>query len=174
MTPQDSASASSTPRTTARRRTRVATDASVKNHRRGAGVAFVSRDGRVGAVYTTTPADVVLAELAAVELALDELRNRPLVIECDSKHAVGYLLGSSTPRISTHVTTTARIRAKLKRSNSEVRWVRGHAGYELNELADRASRAARRQHEYEFPDSWLRQILDRLREEVGQLAASVA
>lgn len=123
----------------------VATDASVRLQRRGAGIACVDIDGRRAFEYLPDVSDVVVAELAAIELALRTFRGA-LDIRSDSMAAVQLLaLGAerrpTRRKISDRLRRIDHLRADR---NITVEWVRGHNGDPLNECADRLARHARR------------------------------
>lgn len=140
----------------------VATDASMRSRHARAGLAAVSIDGQVLTAYRTAAGDVLTAEMLAIELALTGFGGRPLDIRSDSLRAVDLLNGSGRPGCRRHEQEVARIRALLTSSGSTLRWVRGHAGEHLNEAADRAARATRRQVELDLPATQLRDVVQRI------------
>jgi ribonuclease HI len=149
---------------------RVGTDAS-KSRRRGVGVGLATERGEIRARFFTRTADIVHGELQAIEFALDSYLGRPLLIESDSLNAVRYLTERSQPSNRVHAEAVARILPRLKATSSRVVWVRGHDGHDLNEAADRASRAARRQHEFGFGADWLEKMLGNITADCFEMAA---
>ena len=84
-----------------------------------------------------------IAELTAVERVLDAVTDnvRPLVIHTDSAYAIGVL--SKGWKAKANIPLIERVRDRLnKRPGTTLVHVRGHAGIELNELADELAREA--------------------------------
>jgi ribonuclease HI len=87
-----------------------------------------------------------IAELTAIGLALDLLAElapeAPAVIWTDSSYAIGVLSKGWKAKANTGL--VAELRRRLAERPVELRWVKGHAGTEGNELADElANRGAR-------------------------------
>lgn len=140
---------------------RVGADAS-KSRRPGVGVGVATERGELRATFFARTADIVHGELRAIEFALESYPDRPLLIESDSLTAVRYLASDSQPSNRVHAAAVGRIRKRVEATSSRVVWVRGHHGHDLNEAADRASRAARRQHEFGLESDWLNEMLDNI------------
>lgn len=122
----------------------VCTDASLRRGRRGAGIAVMNAEGKHVTKYLPAVSDVFLAELAAIQLAITTHQGpRPLRILSDSKPAVAAINdpGNAPERARSLVD---RINAKRQGRQIEIQWVKGHAGHDLNEAADRLAVATRR------------------------------
>lgn len=122
----------------------VATDASLRLHRSGAGLACVDQFGNWSTRYARKIGDISLAEVASVSLALKVFPHRRLDLLVDSQTAVAWLSKDDAfvPRRALQL--VGRTRKLLEDSGSTVTWVRAHSGHYLNETADRLSRACRR------------------------------
>lgn len=87
-----------------------------------------------------------IAELTAIGLALDLLGevapDAPAVVWTDSSYAIGVLSKGWKAKANTEL--VGELRRRLAERPVELRWVKGHAGTEGNELADElANRGAR-------------------------------
>lgn len=122
----------------------VATDASLRLHRSGAGLACVDQFGNWSTRYARKIGDISMAEVASVSLALKVFPHRRLDLLVDSQTAVAWLSKDDAfvPRRALQL--VGRTRKLLEDSGSTVTWVRAHSGHYLNETADRLSRACRR------------------------------
>lgn len=125
----------------------VATDASM-GRRSMAGIAYVTSTGKLGST-TIQAANIHDAEVSAILLALGRAPHwaKKITILSDSKVAVRALNDGELVRgIGKHVDACRGLMGKLAWAGVkvEVRWVRGHAGHELNEAADRVAVHARR------------------------------
>ncbi|WP_149359105.1 ribonuclease H family protein [Lolliginicoccus suaedae] len=122
----------------------VCTDASLRRGRPGAGIAVMDAEGRHVTKYLPAVSDVFLAELAAIQLAIASCQGRrPLRILSDSKPAVSAINNPSTAPERAR-SLVDRINAKRQGRQIEIQWIKGHAGHELNETADRLALATRR------------------------------
>ncbi|MBD8507585.1 reverse transcriptase-like protein [Hoyosella sp. G463] len=122
----------------------VCTDASLRRGRPGAGIAVMDAEGRHVTKYLPSVSDVFLAELTAIELAIASRQGRrPLRILSDSKPAVAAINNPSTTPDRAR-SLVDRINAKRQGRQIDIQWVKGHAGHELNETADRLALATRR------------------------------
>lgn len=140
----------------------LGTDASVGRGRRGAGIACVDEDGRYAVRYLPRTASILVAELQAIELALDTFPGRDLHIRCDSLNAVNAVHRASAdlPSSCNHRAVRAvvtRILAGATGRQLLLSWTRGHCGDPLNEAADRFARLARRS-QLSLPESSLQLI----------------
>lgn len=125
---------------------RVASDASLRKGRRGAGLGVVAENGRWQTKYCPEVGNINVAELAAINLAVTTFRARPLEILTDSKTAIALATGAqsnSSPDVLRLVQSISR--ASQGRTITYT-WVRGHSGIPLNETADRLA-VARRRHQ---------------------------
>ncbi|MCL1907267.1 MAG: hypothetical protein FWG08_05060 [Propionibacteriaceae bacterium] len=121
----------------------VATDGSAALHgRKGIGWAFVAADGRYAIGNSRTGNNPTEAELRAIDLVLSTVRG-PLDIYTDCQVAIKWINnpGSAPNKRCTEYAT--KIRQMLATSQSELFWVKGHAGHPLNDKADRLARIAR-------------------------------
>lgn len=133
----------------------IYTDASVGHHhgRPVAGIAWIDGNGRyeVSTHITRVP---LVAELAAIHLALCAHPGRPATVVSDCRPALNALDHTACtgvialPRSAGGNREAARLvhRINLERQSRPVtlRWVKGHAGHPLNEAADRLAVQARR------------------------------
>ncbi len=82
-----------------------------------------------------------IAELKAVQAALEAIRNRdlPVILYTDSEYVRGLLVRGWKAKKNTELVN--EIRALARRFNQlTIRWVEGHAGNEDNERVDRLAR----------------------------------
>ena len=127
---------------------RIATDAS-RGRRGAAGIAWITAEGR----HTTRMVDVSAvaeAEFLAIKSAIDDAVSREpgrkVVILSDSRKALGALSGKWLPQWATgkRLAQLNQTRAHIRDHDIQLKWVRGHAGDLLNELADRLAVHRRR------------------------------
>jgi ribonuclease HI len=134
---------------------RVATDASVPRTGQRVGTGWVSADGRtgawsggveVGAVRTSGWAEL-LGVLEVFKAHRDEAQH--LVVTTDSREAVtavAALRAGTESVMGVSVLRCGEAAAVLAtNTRAEVRWVKGHAGEQLNEAAHRLALAAGRE-----------------------------
>lgn len=122
----------------------IATDASVRHNRKGAGIAYITSTGEYQQDYVTTTTDISALELAAVLLAVSGAKEKSLVILCDNQNVVRWLNGVSQPTNRRRMNLLARIEERTQGREVQFQWVRAHQGHVLNETADRLAVAARR------------------------------
>jgi ribonuclease HI len=111
----------------------------------GLGVVVVERKARVDRSEFLGEATNNIAELMAIERALDLLKEpaRPAVIYTDSSYAIGVL--TKGWKAKANVELVGRVKVRLaKRPATRLVHVPGHAGVELNERADELAREAAR------------------------------
>lgn len=121
----------------------VATDGSWSRHNKVAGCGVMFADGRWGATAHRDFPSALAAELKAVEHAVNMAdKDEPLLILCDSRPAIHALRNGATAK--NKIGFLESLRAKIARRDIELVWVKGHAGYALNEAADRLAVASRR------------------------------
>ncbi|WP_072805129.1 ribonuclease H family protein [Rhodococcoides yunnanense] len=129
----------------------VATDASKATRRSGVGVGCVSAEGAFASKAYPDVETVLVGELLAIALAIKTFPDRRLHILTDSKPALACLGKSRARLLDTRRGDVVEIVDVVHRraAGRDIRysWVRGHAGHELNELADRLAVAARRNEE---------------------------
>ncbi|MGV3114079.1 ribonuclease HI [Corynebacterium freneyi] len=127
---------------------RIATDAS-RGRRGAASIAWVTAEGR----HATRMVDVSAiaeAEFLAIKAAIDDAVSREpgrkIIILSDSRKALGALSGKWLPQWATgkRLAQLNQTRAHIRDHDIQVKWVRGHAGDPLNELADRLAVHRRR------------------------------
>jgi ribonuclease HI len=130
----------------------IATDGSVDRGHRGAGVGWVDSWGGYGLGMEDT-SDILVAELGAIARALRAAPKEAtrITVRSDSQAAVGIcvralrrgvLTGLNVPSKG-HVHVSA-IHEVGQRRDVRVKWVRGHCGDPMNEVADRLAVLARR------------------------------
>ena len=133
---------------------RMATDAS--HDRRRCGWAWVDENGEFGVSHGKKMC-IDEAEAHAVCAALDHVRKkggaRRVIIESDSRRAVETIAADvdieRIPWARGWVAQRIREARELAADpRITVRWVRGHSGHPLNELADRLSRHERRSRQW--------------------------
>lgn len=155
----------------------IATDASKQKTSNVIGIAAVSADGKLK-TSNITASKILEGEFAAIALALTHFsRAKSVEVLTDSQHAakaLNYVLGGAVtqrPGAGPEEVKCLRAMDKVRRRGVEVsiRWVRGHNGHVLNELAHRSAVTARRNAQWELDDS---PQLDNLREELQALVAS--
>lgn len=126
----------------------VATDASVRARRRGAGLCCIAESGQHAMRFVSSVADINVAELMAIELAIDTFRGKALTIRSDSQSAVTAIhcgtTHQSVPGSDRASRVVSRIVAKLRDTPARVLWIPGHNGDPLNESAHRLAVLARR------------------------------
>ncbi|WP_458682698.1 RNase H family protein [Prescottella equi] len=133
----------------------VGTDASKRYAHDGVGISSVDADGRVHTAWLPGIANINLGEVLAIELAVKSHPGQRLAIATDSQAAVSYLrmtqeelYGQVEARFIYRIVALQR---ELELTRSRVEWVLGHSGHQLNEAADRAAVAARRNAQFEVP-----------------------
>lgn len=155
----------------------IATDASKQKSCNVVGIAAVSAGGQMK-TSSITASKILEGEFAAIALAFTHLsRAQSVEVLTDSQHAakaLNYVLGGAStrrPGAGPEEIKCLHAMDKLRRRgvNVRVRWVRGHDGHELNELAHRSAVTARRNAQWELEDC---PQLDNLREELHALVAS--
>ena len=157
----------------------IATDASKQKCSNVVGIAAVSTSGRITTSQVTT-SKVLEGEFAAIELALSTVRGNVASVEVltDSQKAARnlnvVLRGAQTQRPGCGPEEVKCLRRlnRVRRSGVQVsvRWVRGHSGHELNELAHRSAVTARRNAQWGLEDS---PQMAHLHEELRQVVAAV-
>ena len=87
-----------------------------------------------------------IAELMAIEIALDILINNNLlwessIIITDSKYSIGVILG--TYKAYKNIDLISRIKTKLDvLPNLEIQWIKGHSGDRFNTIVDDIAKQA--------------------------------
>lgn len=149
-------------------RLQVACDASVGRGRAGGGIAFVTADGHFKAAPVRSTSNVCSLELAAIELALVHLplKGRRLDVTSDSQWAVRVCHGDLEPARAQDCARAARVRRMLG-DRHRVRWVRGHVGDRLNEIADRLAKTVRRADQLGIGDVDTQPVLQRIAAEAA-------
>lgn len=121
----------------------VATDGSAAgNWRNGIGWACVAGDGRHATGNSQSGNNATLAELNAIELALRTFSG-PLDIHTDCRSAIAWINNPSSACNQQCYSCAKRVSRLISASQSNLIWVKGHAGHPLNETADRLARIAR-------------------------------
>lgn len=153
----------------------VATDASKRRGRAGVGISAVDAAGAVCVEYLPDIESVNLGECLAIELAVRRHTGR-LEILTDSLQVATYLQSddAAIPRwlLSSHVGRVQALRLKLRRTGSTVNWVRGHDGHQLNEAANRAAIAVRRNNEFNVSPTVASDMYERIGVDAVQIAAA--
>lgn len=127
---------------------RIATDAS-RGRNGAAGIAWISAEGRHASRMVDVNA-IAEAEFLAIKYAIDDAMsreaNRKIVILSDSQQALGALSGKRSPYWATgkRLSQLNQMRALIRDHGIQLKWVRGHSGDQLNELADRLAVHRRR------------------------------
>ena len=127
---------------------RIAADAS-RGRRGAAGIAWISAEGRHVSRMVNVD-EVAAAEFLAIKFAIDDAVSREperkIIIHSDSRHALGALSGKWVPQWATGklLSHLNRARATIREHGIRLRWVRGHSGDTLNEIADRLAVHRRR------------------------------
>ena len=127
---------------------RIASDAS-RGRRGAAGIAWVTAEGRHATRMVDVSA-VAEAEFLAIKSAIDDAvsrePDRKIIILSDSRKALGALTGKWLPQWATgkRLAQLNQTRAHIRDHDIQLKWVRGHAGDPLNELADRLAVHRRR------------------------------
>ncbi|KKO80755.1 hypothetical protein WU86_10455 [Corynebacterium xerosis] len=134
----------------------IATDAS-RGRNGAAGIAWISAEGH----HTSRMIDVnaiAEAEFLAIKYAIDDAMsrepNRKIVILSDSRQALGALSGNRATYWATgkRLSQLNQMRVLIRDHGIQLKWVRGHSGDPLNELADRLAVHRRRCTECRFSD----------------------
>ena len=126
----------------------IATDAS-RGRNGAAGIAWISAEGRHASRMVDVNA-IAEAEFLAIKYAIDDAMsreaNRKIVILSDSRKALGALSGKWLPHWATgnRLSQLNQMRALIRDHGIQLKWVRGHSGDPLNELADRLAVHRRR------------------------------
>ena len=134
----------------------IATDAS-RGRNGAAGIAWISAEGRYNSRMIDVNA-IAEAEFLAIKHAIDDATsrepNRKIVILSDSRQALGALSGKRSPHWATgkRLSQLNQMRALIRDHGIQLKWVRGHSGDPLNELADRLAVHRRRCTECCFSD----------------------
>ncbi|MFI5309390.1 MAG: ribonuclease HI, partial [Polyangiales bacterium] len=103
----------------------------------GVGIVLLDHGGRRELSHFLGEGTNNIAELQAIELALDEIadHDRPVRIYTDSQYAIGVL--SKGWKAKANVELVKRVRGRLAaRKDVQFHYVRGHSGVPLNERAD--------------------------------------
>lgn len=155
----------------------IATDASKQKGSNVVGIAAVSTSGRIK-ISKVTSSKVLEGEFAAIELALSTVRGNVTSVEVltDSQKAARNLNiildGAHTQRPGSGPEEVKCLRrlARVRRNGVQVtvRWVRGHNGHELNELAHRSAVTARRNAQWGLDEA---PQMAHLRDELRQVVA---
>lgn len=134
----------------------VATDASMRQHKRGAGLGVLTEHGEAIIELLPQARTIAQGELAAIALALRTVKRDNLTILCDSRWAVGVVrrLLQATDRTaqskvaarldSLSQSIAFTIADRLRGRTVDISWVKGHADNQLNLGADRLAVLARR------------------------------
>ncbi len=139
----------------------VSADGSVRG--RFSGHGWLASDGQSGLCGRVDSKKIVgselslIAELRAIDAAVQKLTRRHLTVFCDNSHAVSMArrwmngdqslpTGYTTDRAGgkTAGLVNARLRIHLNRERLDIRWIRSHQGEPLNEGADALARLASR------------------------------
>lgn len=135
---------------------RIATDAS-RGRNGAAGIAWISAEGRHASRMVDVNA-IAEAEFLAIKFAIDDAMsrepNRKIVILSDSQQALGALSGKRSPYWATGklLSQLNQMRTVIRDHGIQLKWVRGHSGDPLNELADRLAVHRRRCNECQLGD----------------------
>jgi ribonuclease HI len=103
----------------------------------GVGIVLLDHGGRRELSEFLGDGTNNIAELRAIELALDDIADheRPIRIYTDSQYAIGVL--SKGWKAKANVELVKRVRERLAaRKDVQLHYVRGHSGVPLNERAD--------------------------------------
>jgi len=153
---------------------RVATDASMRKHRSGAGLGVLAQDGQAVMDLLPQARTIAQGELAAIALAMRTVERDNIALASDSRWAVGItrrLLQARDLREESLVTSrldgvaqqAALDIAELRHGRTvQVEWVKGHADDELNLGADRLAVLARRSADASCAHSTVREIATRI------------
>ncbi|WP_138846168.1 ribonuclease H family protein [Rhodococcus pyridinivorans] len=157
----------------------IYTDGSVSSNHPGCGMGVVTRNGEVHAHFDAqAPNDPLVAELLAIELAVQTYPLQRLTIRTDSLNAIALLnmdideinnrARHGDYRTDLYINYVAKriVRAITDRRVS-FEWVKGHDGDLHNEAADRAARSVRRYNTYRIPPSALSHVLDNIRQDIA-------
>ena len=127
----------------------VATDASMRSGHTMAGCAWV-REYLMCETESWAAGDIVAAELHSIHMALEAHRRTEgrLVIVSDSMAAIALANAARAGDVTADRETVRRIQRAIAdlpmTAQVQIRWVRGHAGNPLNEMADRLAMLTRR------------------------------
>lgn len=150
-----------------------ATDGSLHPFNKGAGAGWVLADGRAGASRVDTT-EVLVAELSGIRDLIKGLEeHQAVVIEIDSREALKVARNiistgahEATKTLSGIVNALGHeIEDLAKGHHIELKWVRGHSGNKLNELADQLALAASRRNRGLISNEDLNQVINRVKGE---------
>lgn len=150
----------------------VATDASVRKGRAGAGLSVIAETGQWRTVYCASLRDINVAELAAIECAVKTFQGCPLEILSDSQVAIALATGSQVPPSAQVARLVDSVRAASKGRKVTYRWVRGHTGVPLNEIADRLAVARRRNEDAQVDSATANRIYSNIVADLRQAVSS--
>jgi ribonuclease HI len=103
----------------------------------GVGIVLLDRGGRAELSHYLGEGTNNIAELTAIELALERVADteRPIRIYTDSQYAIGVL--TKGWKAKANVELVKRVRERIAASKDvQLHYVRGHSGVPLNERAD--------------------------------------
>ncbi|AVZ38459.1 MULTISPECIES: ribonuclease H family protein [unclassified Dietzia] len=152
----------------------VATDASVRKGKAGAGIGVMAENGQWRTKYCAELRNINVAELVAIECAVRTFRGRPLEIVSDSRNAIALATGSKVSSSTQVARLVDSIRAASKGREVSYRWVPGHSGVLLNETADRLAVARRRNEDAQVDQATADRIYSNIVADVHQDESPVA